>query len=419
MIKATLKLVFFKLIFLFTIIATQVKAQISLIPDGGFEDTTTGWNDLIYGSDGDLKDWFQIQPYLPINKWFIFSYLSLGNNVLPVNPYIISHSKYGINTVNMVAYIDSNYEPKDLCYLVQSVTRSKLSSKLIAGKEYCATIWATASEQTCYLFTNGLGMYFDNGQLDTIYTKHKDSSGRYTFVKPQLQCPFLINDTANWMKIQGSFIANGTESYVTLGNFLHDSVMLKAIEMTCGGLVTFHGQNILIDNASLIPLDITNWLQATYYPPNADSVWVGLDKLDYADGKWYDVNMNYITTGPGFWYKGTIEGGKQFIHEIDVCGSPRFDTTTLIEAPLSIATTGSKNVVVYPNPASTQVTISNIQQAATFKLVNALGNTVLSQPLRPAASQTIQLPALANGVYSYTINQAEQVYWGKLLIVKE
>jgi hypothetical protein len=100
----------------------------------------------------------------------------------------------------------------------------------------------------------------------------------------------------------------------------------------------------------------------TYTTANADSVWVGLGAFDYADGKWYTYNMQYITTGPGFWLKGNnIEAGKKFIHEIDVCGVLRYDTTEVVVAPLAISNEqlamNNYQLKVYPNPATDIINI--------------------------------------------------------------
>jgi hypothetical protein len=384
---------------------TAAHSQINLIPDGSFEDTLVNWRNT--NTDGALKDWFQLVPYTYINKWWLLSSYPLAHWGLPINGYVITYPKYGANAVNMVPYYDSS-KYSNHCG-AQSLVRSKLRDTLIAGKAYCATIWATASEQLCFFFTNGLGLYFDNGQLDTIQTKHYDTTGRYTFVSPQLQCPFVINDTANWMKIQGSFIANGTESYVTIGNFLTDSALLKVLEMTCGGTVGSYLQNILIDNVSLIPIDLKDWLQATYYPAGADSIWVGLPNLDYADGKWYDINMNYLSTGPGFWLKGPLEAGKQYIHAIDVCGTFIYDTTTLIQAPLGVQEYGGASAnqfFIYPNPTTNNFYIyknNNASNDVSVSIFDITGKCIHKQNLKLINGNALVNSPLIAGNYIVVI----------------
>ncbi len=318
---------------LLVFIFSNAKAQVSLVPDGSFEDTT--FNGMSFSGEGSLNNW-----HSPSNEMFITWWLLMSTNRvmdinlvgLPLNHRFYQFPKYG---ANIVALAVLNKEPLPHTNLIErSVIRCKLNTKLLAGKQYCATIYVNAWDYDNNFWTNGIGLYFDNGQLDTMITIHHDSSGYFPGAVPQVQCNFLINDTANWMKVQGSFIANGTEEYLTITNFQTDS---NNWAVPNGYNTMSNGQAISIDNVSLIPIDINNWLPSiTYSAFGADSTWVGLNKFDYADGKWYTGNMQYITTGPGFWLYGTnIENGKQYIHEIDICGVMKYDTTTIQIAPLS------------------------------------------------------------------------------------
>jgi Secretion system C-terminal sorting domain len=401
---------FFIAIIVLNCFCVETKAQLNIIPDGSFEDTVVGW--LQIRTNGALRDWGGLNDTGFTNQWYLMSTILANIDLnLPDNPYVRNLPKYGKFAINMLPFLDT-FENFNQEYL-RSILRCKLNQKLIMGKQYCATIFVTASEQQGFLFTNGLGMYFDNGQLDTMLTIHKDSSGAYTNALPQVQCNFLINDTINWMKIQGSFVANGTEEYITIGNFLKDSDMLWGVEQSLGGAVFFHGQNILIDNASLIDVTVNKWLPTTYTTANADSVWVGLDAFDYADGKWYTSNMQYITTGPGFWLKGgSIEAGKKFIHEIDVCGVLRYDTTEVVVAPVAISNEqfAMNNLKVWPNPATDAIQVSNVA-GDKVGLYNTVGQLVLVQNA-VQNKVSMQVGHLPKGVY--VVKAGGQV--GRLLL---
>jgi Secretion system C-terminal sorting domain len=391
----------------------NTNAQLSMIPDGSFEDTTVDWK--IYMSEGALNHWGCFIPNYFINQWFLFSTIfTPGNFNLPDNGYVRQMPKHGNFAVNLVPFIDTNMQIG--ASKLRSVIRSKLSNKLVAGRQYCATTFVTASEQQGFLYTNGVGMYFDNGQLDTVVTLHNDKSGAYTNATPQVQCSFLINDTINWMKIQGSFTANGTEEYITIGNFLKDSDMLWGVEPSLGGAMAIngYGQNILIDNVSLLDVTTINWLPTTYTTANADSVWVGLDQFDYADGKWYNSNMQYITTGPGFWLKGgNIEAGKKFIHEIDVCGVLRYDTTEVVVAALAISNEqlAMNNLRVYPNPTSDLINIDVSTTLIGQKIIvqDVTGKEVLQKVAKE--KNVISLQGYAGGIYMVRVgNHIRKVY---------
>ena len=386
---------------LLVFIFSNAKAQVSLVPDGSFEDTT--FNGMSFSGEGSLIDWHSPSNEMFITWWSLMStnrvmdILAYG---LPQNQRLYQYPKYGYNSIALVVL---NKEPLPHTNLIErSVIRSKLNSKLIAGKQYCATIYVNAWDYDNNYWTNGIGLYFDNGQLDTMITIHHDSSGYFPGAVPQVQCNFLINDTANWMKVQGSFIANGTEEYVTITNFQKDS---NTWAVPNGFQVNGNGQDISIDNVSLIPIDINNWLPSiTYSAFGADSTWVGLNKFDYADGKWYTGNMQYITTGPGFWLYGTnIENGKQYIHEIDVCGVMKYDTTTIQIAPLSNVQLSMNNLQlkVWPNPATNSINITCVSfliNQEKLQILDITGKQLLH--IIPTKNEmVIDISHLAKGVY--------------------
>ncbi len=388
--------------------------QVNLIKDGSFEDTTVVWQN--YANYQVLKNWYCTDTTgitaQNVNYWLLMSTIRVNDtniSKLPYNPFFHQYPKYGHGAINMVPYHDF-IQYYNLKYM-RSILKGSLHQQLIAGKQYCATIYVTQSERPDYYNTNGVGLYFDNGGIDTAYTIHHDSSGAYTYVTPQVQCGFLIDDTLNWMKIQGSFTANGTEDHITIGNFLSDSATQK--QPIFGGNGSIYGQNILIDNVSLVPIDLHDWLQPTYYSALQDSVWVGLPKYDYSDGNWYTINKTYITTGPGFWLHAPLENGKQFIHEIDVCGVMKYDTTTLIQAPMAINGhhKANFNVSIYPNPSAGKFTIDCLDamynDVLQIEVVDVLGRVLYAQQRKANLGIVAINTQLTTGNYIVKIKNAQ------------
>jgi hypothetical protein len=228
----------------------------------------------------------------------------------------------------------------------------------------------------------------------------KDSSGAYgKYATPQVIAMYQIDDSAHWQKVQGSFIANGTEEYITIANWLSDSATTKIINSIppIAAPVT----EILLEDVSVVPIDITTWLHDTTCALG-DSVWVGLHPLDYADGKWYTANMQYLQTSQGFWYKPT-QAVTKFIQSIDVCGALKYDTMTVYAYPLSnVQFAMNPNRVqlkVFPNPATNVVTISvyNLMNQPVI-ITNTSGQIVLEQNLQHPTI-TIGISQWQSGVY--------------------
>ncbi|MBL7774027.1 MAG: T9SS type A sorting domain-containing protein [Chitinophagaceae bacterium] len=76
-----------------------------------------------------------------------------------------------------------------------------------------------------------------------------------------------------------------------------------------------------------------------------------------------------------------------------------------------------QTITVYPNPASSYLTLDNLNKANFFILYDGLGNIVLNTVLKEELNcQKIVIPSLANGIYTYKIVQQENAQVGKLKI---
>jgi hypothetical protein len=333
-----------KLVCLLLCCTFSCKAQVNYLIDGSFEDTVNNWQNI--NSAKSLKNW---QWFLNDTEKIIGVAVlnsSISSNINTLLPFTIftvyPHSGY--NAQELVTHYDLDktyFDSIGWNYLnMRTPIRSKLNQKLIAGKLYCGTVWVVAQKRQTYYNTNGIGMYFDNGQLDTVITKLHDSSGIYgRYCQAQVISYQVISDSANWTKVQGSFIANGTEECVTIGNWLTDTTQTKVLNGPAAWQLP--GQffsEYLIDDASVIPIDIHDWLHDTFCAIG-DSVWVGLHPLDYGDGIWYNYPMQSIpipiVTGQGFWFKPT-QAVTKFIQAIDVCGAMVYDTLSVYAYPLLI-----------------------------------------------------------------------------------
>jgi hypothetical protein len=142
--------------------------------------------------------------------------------------------------------------PVNVC---RTLFRSKMRNTLTPATLYCLTIHLAPREFNTSYFSNGCGVYLDNGGLDTMVTIHGDSSGVYPFVNEQWQCPSIVTDTLNWTEFQQVITATGTEAWFNLGNFQADSATLTQVVPWGGG---FAYSDQLIDAISLIPNSATH-----------------------------------------------------------------------------------------------------------------------------------------------------------------
>jgi hypothetical protein len=252
---------------------------------------------------------------------------------------------------------------------------------------------------------DGIQLYFDNGQLDTIVAI--DSSGVYPFVNPQVSNPSgnILSDTMNWTLVSGMFTATGNETFLTIGNFKTDSNTQRVINTaTYDPFAPINMSSLLIDDVSVIEVNVANWLHDTTIVIG-DSVYIGLPIYEVPDALWYDINMNYIGKGSGIKVKPT-QWATQYIQAIDVCSSIRYDTMTVWAAPSAIGPdpelVEGRQLKTFPNPVASVLNIELV--AATnsevpFTIYNTVGLIMKHGIIRTNRKNDVDLSALSPGIY--------------------
>jgi Secretion system C-terminal sorting domain len=83
---------------------------------------------------------------------------------------------------------------------------------------------------------------------------------------------------------------------------------------------------------------------------------------------------------------------------LDVCGNVTYDTAVVWVYPTSLTGLSLGHVLLYPNPASTSVTLEGARGCA-LTLTNALGQVVYTLS-EAGMKEAIPLTGLAPGVYT-------------------
>ena len=92
-----------------------------------------------------------------------------------------------------------------------------LKQTLQKNKNYCVNFYVSLAEYSKYAIAN-IGAYFTKDSLKNFYPIVPPLN---LFLNPHIESFSLtpIFDTINWIKIQGSYLANGDENFITIGNF--------------------------------------------------------------------------------------------------------------------------------------------------------------------------------------------------------
>ncbi len=321
--------------------------------------------------------------------------------------YHYPHTGSGMAQVLMF-YTDTAATPYKRDYL-----QGKLRTHLLGGVSYCVSFYVTL-EQASTFAINNIGAYLDDGTIDTTGNCGEVQT-QYT---PQVLHTSIINDTLNWVRVQGSFIATGNEQFITIGNFTdrtHTSYE-PAIGRDTTGWGDWHRPILsytlyLVDDVSVFRSDATANIGPHTHSLSTtatDSLVLG-DTLDtylptdwYADGVKIDSNKASIKVLP--------RHNTTYKLALNKCGGAiSWDSTfvtvgageSLGASQLSL----SAAVVLAPNPAQNLLNISNAAGAA-FAVYDFTGREVLSQKIS-TNQEAIDISGIEIGVYMIVLTDGQ------------
>ncbi len=343
-----------KIIVIFFICAcTYVQAQINLVRNPGFENysicppstvfiyAATGWNsiDSNYIPGGTY-------PFTPCYCDYINSCAPTTSGVsVPNGVYGYQYPHEGNGMVATRIYDDG----RDVGYIAYTYLQGRLVHNLVSGQSYCVTFYIVRINNSDYA-VNNIGAYLDGGFIDT--TSH--CYAPQTEYTPQIVEPAIISDTLNWTKIQGSFVANGTEKFITIGEFFDTAHIAK---IRFASVYSYGGY--LIDDVSVIVSDALATAGPDEWMGVGDSTYIGVDSN--GDGMpcyWYVLGgTTPIDSGGRIKVRPPVTTSYEVV--MDLCGTITRDTVMVHVWPLGVNGAGSEpiEVNIYPNPTTGNLTI--------------------------------------------------------------
>ena len=145
---------------------------------------------------------------------------------------------------------------------------------------------------------NNMGMYFSN---ISIY-----QAGASNFLLnyfPQIK-KFknpIISDTLNWVEISGIYQANGSENYITIGNFNDD----QTTDTSAFNPNNVYGAYYLLDDVSVEPITTPQWQYRDTTITLGDSVLIG-PAITGLNVNWFTLGNTFIKNDPGIYVKPLI-----------------------------------------------------------------------------------------------------------------
>lgn len=383
-------------------------AQVNYVLNGGFEQYDTcpyDWNQIQLAKYWHTLDTVDYFPACAPE----FCHICAGSNIYVGIPTTFSYNhepRSGGGIVQNCFYFDEGYS--SLYY--RDYTQGHLRTDLTNGTSYCVTFYVTLAQSSQYA-TNKMGAYLDDGSID-IGADTGTCDNMITWVTPQVYTNIIVNDTINWVKIQGNFIANGTERFITIGNFFPTaSTDTIRLDPWTENNFTWY----LIDDVSVIESDAVADAGPNILIGNGDTVHIGT----YEDGMpctWYQLGSS-APIGYGGGIKVQPASTTSYVVELDLCGNVTRDTMTVYVVPAGVANSTRGQIVTYPTPATNQW---HVDHAANCDLVitDLAGRSVFSNTLH-SEQETINISHLNSGTYIVAITANNGVrHTTRLLIEK-
>lgn len=281
-----------------------------------------------------------------------------------------------------------------------------LFSQLINNSYYFVKFYIANTQ--CYsVANNNIGLNFSSTLTTTVTAGSTVNIPMhiYKFGNP------VIKDTLNWTEIMGIYKANGTEQYITIGNFRDD--FNTKIDSTHYGLIG-NGSYYMIDDVSVEPICTPFWsYRDTTLAIGQDSVLIG-PAITGLNINWYDASNTFITNAPGIYVKPAQTTTYTAVE--DFCGTTYTSTIVVTVQPTGVNEFGMTNAElrIFPNPTTGKLKFVNNNLIDTeqlqIKICDVLGREIKQMEYK----EEIDISNLENGVYFLSFYKNSQ-----LLIIKK
>lgn len=418
------------------LLAFTANGQINYVLNPSFEEYTqcpSAINQLEFAKYWKAPDSIYIQPYCAgeyINK--------CANPISPVGipgslpgPGVRHHyARLGNGMAQFAAFFDESNP--NITYK-RDYIQGHLVHSLVAGQSYCVTFYVW---QWAYYANDHIGAYFDNGIMDTV--NYGDCARVRTDCIPQVYQTGIIKDTltdsTGWNIVQGTFIASGTERFITIGNFFDKSSTSYVLTMdpqdTNGMAASGLGYSYyILDDVSVIASNTLPHAgnDTTIYA--GDSTFIGPHEIALPYQWYVQGHPNPIDSGGGIWVHPDTT--TTYILQQTLCGLNTFDTVVItvihdtIPDTTPVDTTNivqsiqyNSRAIIYPNPASNKVTLSNLHQGTQVQILNMLGQAILTEEETKGTKKEIDIHTLPAGTYYIQLTYACQRVVRKLTITR-
>ncbi|HEY9083183.1 MAG TPA: gliding motility-associated C-terminal domain-containing protein [Vicingaceae bacterium] len=224
--------------------------------------------------------------------------------------------------------------------------QTQLTTPLVAGQEYCMSFDIKLGNNSSYLPSDGLGVWFTNQMVDIDAQNggaHFIGPGSTINATPQIENPTGNMIDTNCTIFTANFIATGTEQWMVIGNFKNDA----NTQLTGSCFFGLCFSYFIIDNVSLRTTCTTQPLDITATTTN--------DTICNNEC----TNIEAIVTGGTTPYNITWNNGvPNGAGPHNVC--PTTTTTYIATVTDSLNNTDTSSITIYVNPTDSNYSAISI-----------------------------------------------------------
>lgn len=309
--------------------------------------------------------------------------------------------------------------PLPLPYNYRDYLQGHLVNNLVAGKRYCITFYVNPAEGSGYSH-NKIGAYLDDGSINF----DADTPGKEILsIVPQVHTEDVVLDTARWTKIEGSFVAAGNETYITVGNFYPNSDITTTVTYYWPGFKNY--SYYLIDDVSVVESDhkadagLDTWVEETKtvkIGPADDTTATAIDCKWFHKG--FLIDSGAVISVPAASAKGIID---TYVVVQTICGNVTTDTVLVSTVGLGVRDPGfGDQFRIFPNPSNGKIYIvpKEPQSGLILTITDPLGRIAYNGAPK-FSGNTIELQInVPQGVYLLQVSDGKGHYFRQRISIR-
>ncbi len=241
---------------------------------------------------------------------------------------------------------------------------------------------------------NKIGAMLSNSTNLPLYTTPTNTNVLGNYLNP------FIKDTMIWTDVHSIYKANGTEQYLSIGNFFNDINTDTVILSYASYPYSYY----FIDDVSVEPICNPFWNYRDSSCVIGDSVLIG-PAITGLNINWYDANNNLIANAPGIYVNPTQTTTYTAIE--DFCGTTFTNNIVVTVLPTSIKKLNNQNKVfsVYPNPTTNTFVIvtDEVETSLLIQIYDLQGKLIYKTNVNVKNYEASILPNIDNGAYFINI----------------